>query len=166
MTQEKNGKKHILFVCTGNTCRSPMGEGYFRHLIKQSGRQDLTVSSAGTSASDGFPVSNGSLVTMRGYGIDISDLRSTTLTRELVEDADLIITMSRGHRLQIGRAMPYVLDKTHLLMEFDGQPDLDVNDPVGGDYELYSNCFKGMKQALDNLFLDIDKILKKQENSQ
>src|SRR6202044_1349980 len=87
--------KNILFVCTGNICRSPMAEGLFRHLVAD--RKDVRVASAGVHASPGQPPSTYSVEALAEIGIDISRQRSQSLTDDLVARADLIFAMTRGH---------------------------------------------------------------------
>ena len=75
----------ILFVCTGNTCRSPMAEAYFKSLCEKSGRLDITVESAGTFGGDGEPASSQSVSVMKDHGIDLSAHKSSTLTKEKID---------------------------------------------------------------------------------
>src|SRR5881394_3423638 len=89
------GMKTILFVCTGNVCRSPMAEGLFRHAVK--GRGDYRVLSAGVGAIDGQAPSPNAVRAMRELGIDISSQRSRMLTGELVGQADYIFGMTHSH---------------------------------------------------------------------
>jgi len=140
-----------------------MCEGYFRKLCKAAGRNDIAVSSAGVCACDGSGSSEQSAEVMKEHGIDLSGFSSSTLTADLLKDADLIVAMTSAHRMHIGTILPEALDKTYLLMDFSSHgKGRNVHDPFGGDKEMYSACFEEMKEALDNLFLDIDKILKKQ----
>lgn len=142
----------ILFVCTGNTCRSPMAAGYFRHLCQKADRDDIQVDSAGIYAMDGMPVSENSICVMKDYDIDISEHQSSMLDMKKVEESDLIIVMTASHRLQLADLFPEVLDKTHLLLEYIDN-SADVTDPFGGRLVDYKACFDSMKEALDNLFL-------------
>lgn len=148
----------VLFVCTGNTCRSPMCEGYFRHLCREADRNDIEAASAGTFAGAGCPASANSIETMKANGIDISSHTSSPLNMEKIDSADIIIALTSSHRTQIGSISPSALSKTHLLMDFADTSKSDVADPFGGDCQEYNSCFEEMKPALNNLFLDIDKI--------
>lgn len=144
----------ILFVCTGNTCRSPMAGAYFKSLCEKSGRTDITVETAGTFAGEGEPASMQSVAVMKGYGIDLSAHKSTILTREKIDTADLIVAMTTAHRQHVGSMSPSAVKKTRTLLEFT-QNKGNISDPFGGTEKIYSDCFSEMKEALDNLFLEI-----------
>ena len=150
-------KVRILFVCTGNICRSPMAEGYFRSLCEKSKRSDINVVSAGTYAGNTFPASSQAVRIMSDYGIDISKHKSQQITKELLNVSDLTVVMTRTHKERILAAFKPVSSKVFLLHEFDSGIK-DVFDPFGGNHDIYNSCFSEMKKALDNLFLDIDKL--------
>jgi len=145
---------HILFVCTGNTCRSPMAGAYFRSLCEKSGRNDISVESVGTFAGEGQPASAQSVSVMKDYGIDLSTHKSSALTKAKIDAADLIIAMTTSHRLHIGSMSHSALKKTRTLLEFT-QKNGNISDPFGGTEKTYSDCFSEMKEALDNLFLEV-----------
>ena len=127
----------ILFVCTGNTCRSALAEAIARKVIVERGLTDVEANSAGTSAWDGAAASDGALLVGMERGLDLSGHRSQTLTRELVRDADLILAMG-PHHLERVEALGGS-GKAHLLTDYAsrGANVKPVNDPIGGELEVY-----------------------------
>lgn len=140
----------LLFVCTGNTCRSPMAEAIARHRIEELGWTQVEVSSAGVAAFPGGPASEGAQRAASARGLDVSDHSSTSLTAEVAADADLILTMSASHLMrviQLGAG-----ERAAVITSFaegaDEALDLTgVPDPVGGSDEEYLATF----DALDDL---------------
>ncbi|MBX4152191.1 protein tyrosine phosphatase [Paenibacillus sp. LC231] len=127
--------KNILFVCTGNTCRSPMAEGMLRKLAKQRGIP-LETKSAGVSAVDGMPVSHHAESILRDQDIQ-ERLVSKPLTANLVEWADLILTLTQSHKQYAIRQFPHAADKMHTLKEFV-EDDRRVLDDLREQDSLYA----------------------------
>jgi glycine hydroxymethyltransferase len=149
--------KTVLFVCTGNICRSPMAEGLFRHGTK--GRSDFKVLSAGVGAVDGLPPSEYAVRALRELGIDISKQRSRMLTAELVNDADYVFGMTHSHVDAITLLYPQAAEKTFLLREFDETLESyenDISDPIGGSYDVYLNCRDQIEQGIASMLKFID----------
>ena len=144
----------VLFICTGNTCRSPMAEGYFQSLVDRDGANDIEVLSAGTFAGDGEPASSHSLLSMRKMGIDISNHHSTALSRELLDSADIIVTMTESHKTHVGSLSPKALAKTRLMGELSSDKK-DVSDPFGGDADIYDSCIQSMIPSLNALYEEL-----------
>src|SRR5215475_8332807 len=118
--------KTVLFVCTGNVCRSPMAEGLFRHSVQ--GRGDYRVLSAGLGAADGQPPSPHAVRAVRELGIDIAAQRSRMLTPDLVDDADYIFGMTHNHIDTVMLLYPHAAEKTFLVREFDETLDIFEKD--------------------------------------
>lgn len=146
--------KTILFICTGNICRSPMAEGLFRHAVQ--GRGQFRVLSAGLGAMDGQPPTAHSVRAMRELGIDISHQRSRMLTGELVRQADYIFGMTHSHVETIALMHPQMAEKTFLVREFDEtlEPyEKDISDPIGGSYQVYVNTRDQIEQGIASLLI-------------
>src|ERR1700724_2017905 len=147
--------KNILFVCTGNVCRSPMAEGLFRHMVAN--RPDIRVRSAGVSTIPGQPPSPHAVDVLADLRNDISKLRSFPLSEELVAGASCIIAMTRSHMETIHYIFPEAAEKTFFLREFeDYAPSLDVSDPIGLGREAYEVTRDIIRRALPGILKFID----------
>jgi glycine hydroxymethyltransferase len=154
--------KTILFICTGNVCRSPMAEGLFRRALD--GRVEFDIFSAGLGAVDGQPPTQHSVQAMRELGIDISGQRSRMLTADLVRQADYIFGMTHSHVDAIALLYPAAAEKAFLLREFDESAESyekDIADPIGSPYEIYVHCRDQIEQGIASLlkFMEQNKIL-------
>lgn len=158
--------KNVLFVCTGNTCRSPMAEGLFRELVKD--RSDYVVGSAGVAAFGGQPPSQHTADILKEKGVDVSQLRSRAITPEMVRQATHIFTMSRHHLDILEDEFPEAAGKAYLVSEFAAEDMLrnqDVTDPFGGPRRYYDDTRWMLEKLLPTVLAYIEQTTKPKEQA-
>lgn len=143
----------IVFVCTGNTCRSPLAEALARREIRRRGWSGVEAGSAGTSASPGAPLSEGSRRVAEATGLELEGHRARLLDADLVAESDAILVMSH-HHLQRVVALGGA-GRVELLTTFAGSADAEVPDPFGADDEAYRQTYRVLDElvraALDRI---------------
>ena len=139
--------KEIIFVCTGNTCRSPMAEGFFNALPSKG----YWGTSAGIFAQNGQKPSENAVSAMKENGIDIKSHRSKGLTPEAIERAELILTMTKSHKNALLNLDSSLSGKVMTLSEFAGE-DGEIPDPFGGDLDTYRSCAKEIKRLVKKAY--------------
>jgi protein-tyrosine-phosphatase len=136
----------ILFVCTGNTCRSPLAVLALRSELGEDAHL-VELESAGTAASAGQPASEGTQRVAAREGFDLSGHRSRPLTPALARSADLVFVMSAAHRAAV-ESMGVPRGQVHLMSEWPepGEPELPVFDPFGASFEAYEECWRRLRR--------------------
>ena len=132
----------ILFICTGNTCRSPMAEGLCNKILKDKNIKNVEVKSAGISTLPNMPPSKNAVLTLQKYGIDISTHRTIELCNKLLKEADQIFVMTSGHYNQLINQYPEFAHKISMLSEND------ISDPYGLSLAEYERCAGEIEQSL------------------
>ena len=141
----------LLFICTGNTCRSPLAEALARREAIERGLADVEVASAGTSAWDGSPASDGALLVALERGMDLSTHRAQQLTRALVQSHDVVLAMG-PHHVERAEALGGE-GRTHLLTAFaGGTSSRPINDPFGGDLDQYRETLAELQSEIRLVF--------------
>ena len=130
----------IVFICSGNTCRSPMAEALMKHRCK--GRTDIDISSCGLYAFSGDNASTGSIEALKTYGIDLSSHRSRAFSEYMIDGCDLFVVMTKEHKNVLSQIVP----EKKIVVLGNGIPD-----PYGQDIEAYIDCAHKINSALDDI---------------
>ena len=144
---ERNPKKLLVFVCTGNTCRSPMAEALARELVSDG----WEVLSAGLHAQVGDPATPEAVLAASELGADISRHRVRSMTDALAFSAALLVGMTAAHAAELRLRFPFAADKVHVLGEYASRPVRDIPDPFGGTLADYRRCIRAIRACIPGL---------------
>lgn len=139
--------KKIFFICTGNTCRSPMAEVLAKSICKN---KDICIFSRGIFG-NGANASQNALEVALKNNLDLSNHKSKTITKEDLEQAHLILTMTNEHKDLILYNFPQYKAKIFTLYEYTLNEQKDIQDPFGADFLTYMNCFKEINTLLQKI---------------
>ena len=145
-----------MFICTGNICRSAMAHALMQKIAKEE-NLSLEIYSSGLYAETGDSATYNAIVAMHEYGVDLSTHKATNTRESNIEEMDLILCATTGHKMMLLQMYPDLAEKIYTMKEYAGDEDKDIKDPWGYDLETYKNCAK-------EIYTCVKKIIDKEKN--
>ncbi len=148
----------IMFICTGNICRSAMAHKMLEKRAKEENK-DVEVYSCGIYAQNGDIPTYEALTVMKDYGIDLSNHRATNIRNSNIKDMDVILCATTAHKNNVIAMYPELKDRVYTIKEYAGFPqnDIDIKDPWGYGIEVYRKCAKELEDCINKIMEGINK---------
>ena len=149
----------IMFVCTGNICRSAMAEGYLKMILSRKKIGNIEVCSSGIYAEDGEEASYLAKRTMADYDVDLSGHRATNIKNSMAQEMDLILCATMAHKQLLIQIYPSLKEKTYTIKEYaygESCEKKDISDPWGYDSTIYKRCAEEIVEAIDTIVIKLE----------
>lgn len=146
--------KKIIFICTGNICRSPMANHYMQKKVKDLGKSDqYIIDSCGTYAVSGEMATKNAIEAMKVYGVNMENHRAKSIQELDLNEYDLIIGLTTTHKIAVQSLYPHISKKVYTLKEYANPEEkyIDIDDPWGLSMQVYDSCAKEIVNNVDSL---------------
>lgn len=147
----------IMFICTGNICRSAMAHKLMEKKLQDIGRKDIEIYSCGVFAENGDGSTYNAIETMKEYNVDLTKHRATNIKKSNIQEMDLILCATQSHKYTVTQMYPELKNKVYTMKEYveRQKEDIDIRDPWGYDIEIYRFCAAEIDKCLDKLIKKI-----------
>lgn len=141
----------LMFICTGNICRSAMAHKLMEKMIKDAKRKEIDVYSCGVFAQNGDKSTHQAIEVMEEYGVNLKDHTATNIRNAPIQEMELILCMTQSHKYSVLQMYPELQGKVVTLKEYIGEENLDIADPWGYDITIYRFCAAEIEKCLQLL---------------
>ncbi len=145
----------IMFICTGNICRSAMAHGLMEKMTKENNLKDIEIYSCGVFAENGDKPTYNAIEVAKEYDVDLKNHTATNIRNSSIEEMDLILCATTSHKNTVLQMYPNLKDKTYTMKEYaydnENKKDIDIKDPWGYDLETYRFCIAEIEKCLNKI---------------